>query len=187
MNKTTVVIIHGSFGDINENWIPYLKENLDPSQFDVIIPQFPVDNGQNLDSWTSTFKETVGDIKENMILVGHSIAPAFILSLLENSSKKAKGIIFVSGFLHDLGDKDFDRVNHTFTHSHFNWEKIRENFEDGFSFHGNDDPYVPAWMGEEIAKNLNIDLMLIEDGGHLNIAAGFKEFPALLEKVKEFA
>ena len=186
MQKNTVVIIHGSFGDPQENWIPYLKDNLTSENCNVITPQFPIKEKQNLESWTETFYKEIGQLNENTILVGHSIAPAFILSLLNNSNTKVKGILLVSGFLHDLGVKEFDDVNNTFTHEHFDWNHIKENFDFGFSFHGNDDPYVPAWMGEEIAINLGIELMLIEDGGHLNTSAGFREFPELLEKAREF-
>lgn len=185
MTKNTVVIVHGSFGDTQENWIPYLRDNLSTSGFNVITPQFPVGNAQNLQSWTEHFENTVGDLNENMILVGHSIAPAFFLSLLNKSSSKARAIFLVSGFLHDLGVEEFDSVNHTFTHANFDWEKIKSNFIYGHAFHGIDDPYVPLWMGEEVATNLGIELTPIENGGHLNIAAGFKEFPELLNKIKE--
>lgn len=185
MSKCKVVITHGSFGDTQENWIPYLRDNLASLGFNVITPQFPIGETQNLQNWTETFKNEVGELDQNTILVGHSIAPAFFMSLLSNVDIKVKAIILVSGFLHDLGVEEFDNVNHSFTHAEFDWEKIKNNFKYGHSFHGIDDPYVPLWMGEELATNLEIELTPIEKGGHLNIAAGFKEFPELLNKIKE--
>lgn len=186
MSKPTVVIVHGSYGDSNENWIPYLKQHLLIDNCDVITPQLPINEGQNLESWEKVFREKVGPLHGDMVLVGHSIAPAFILALLSESSTKVKGIVFVSGFLHNLGNNVFDKVNHTFTHFGFDWDKIVNSFETGFSFHGTDNPYVPLWMGEEIASKIDIELMPIINGGHLNADAGFNEFPALLEKVREY-
>lgn len=187
MSKTTVVIAHGSFGNVDENWIPYLKTNLLKENFDVIVPQFPLNDEQNLENWKSTFYNEVGDLSKDMILVGHSIAPAFLLSLLGESKTKVKAILLISAFLHDLGVEEFDLVNHSFTHAKFNWDLIKNNFTKGYSFHGKDDPYVPLWMGEEVAGLLNIPLEAIDNGGHLNISAGFQEFPELLYKILEFS
>lgn len=185
MSKIKIVILHGSFGDTEENWIPYLRDNLSLLGHEVITPQFPTGETQNLKNWTDHFHKSVGELAENMILVGHSIAPSFILSLLGNAQKKVKAVVLVSGFLHDLGVAEFDKVNHSFTHAEFDWEKIKNSFVNGHSFHGIDDPYVPLWMGEELATKLDIELTPIEHGGHLNITAGFKEFPELLNKIKE--
>ena len=186
MSKTTVVIVHGSFGNIDENWIPYAVKQLSADNCNVVVPQFPINSEQNFENWKLTFFEEVGPLREDMILVGHSIASAFILALLSESDIKLKGILLVSGFINDLGISEFDTVNHSFTHFGFDWDKIVNSFEIGYSFHGIDDPYVPLWMGEEIANKTDIELMPIENGGHLNTDAGFEEFPALLEKIREY-
>ncbi len=63
------VLIHGSFGDPEDNWFPQLKEKLEALGQEVIAPQFPVEkwdditkNGpevapknQSLDSWLAVF------------------------------------------------------------------------------------------------------------------------------------
>jgi predicted alpha/beta hydrolase family esterase len=186
MANTTVVILPRSFGDVNEYWIPYLKENLQSDSCNDIVPQFPIGDKQNLNSRKQTFNDQVRELTKDTVLVGHSIAPAFILSLLNESEVCVKGIVFVSGFLRDLGVEEFDKVNTTFTHASFNWGLIKNNFSNAYAFHSDDDPYVPIWMGQEIADKLNIELKPIKHGGHLNIAAGFKEFPLLLDKANEF-
>lgn len=185
MAISKIVIIHGTFGDPNENWIPYLRNNLSALGLDVIALQFPIGDSQNLKNWTKYFEENVGTLNQDMALVGHSIAPGFILALLQNSQTPVGAIFLVSAFLHDLGIDQFDKVNNSFTHFDFDFEKIKSNFEYGHSFHGVDDPYVPMWMGQEVALKLGIELTPIENGGHLNIDAGFKEFPELLNKIKE--
>jgi predicted alpha/beta hydrolase family esterase len=186
MSKSRVVIVHGSFGNVEENWIPYLKDSLIKRGCEVVVPQLPNGDDQNLANWQSIFLDQVGELDENTILVGHSIAPAFLLALLSIPNKKVKAFISVSGFLHDLGFPDFDLVNKTFTHYDFDWDTVKSNVHAGFAFHGVDDPYVPVWMGQEIADLLNVKLEEIPSGGHLNESAGFIEFPILLNKIIDF-
>lgn len=48
MNKA--LIINGSFLNPNENWYPWLEENLEHKDFEVLIPKFPTPNNQSFDN-----------------------------------------------------------------------------------------------------------------------------------------
>src|SRR5713226_1018540 len=78
-----VVIIHGSYGRPTENWFPWLAEQVQSYGHVVTIPALPTPAGQNIDAWKQAFREQVGALTPNMLLVGHSMGDRFTLRLLE--------------------------------------------------------------------------------------------------------
>ncbi|MFN8015691.1 MAG: alpha/beta hydrolase [Acidimicrobiia bacterium] len=179
-----VVLIHGSFGSPDENWFPWLKSQLEKQNINVVVPQFPIEEEQSFDSWIETFKSEVGKVKETDVLVGHSIGVAFILGLLEHVDTRITGCVLVSGFMRTLGFNEFDQVNKTFIENKIDYQKIKKKSDHFIMLHGDNDPYVPIEYGNEIAENLNCQLIEIENGGHLNEAAGYKEFPLVLQHIQ---
>ena len=104
---TTFYLIHGSYGNPNENWFPWLKEELEKDGHEVVAPTFPTPENQSLDSW----KEILSELPEDCVVIGHSLGVPFLLTLLE--TQKAKAAFFVAGFASLLGN-EFDEVNKTF-------------------------------------------------------------------------
>ena len=48
------IIIHGSFGSKDGNWFPWLKNELEKDNKDVVVPQMPVGVGnQNFENWSN--------------------------------------------------------------------------------------------------------------------------------------
>ena len=108
------IIFHGSFANAEGNWFPELKENLESLGQKVIVPQFPIDNWdevtkagsnflprhQNLTSWMQIFDEIYHDFKKNETLcfVGHSLGSLFILHVVARYKIKLDSAIFVSPF-----------------------------------------------------------------------------------------
>jgi predicted alpha/beta hydrolase family esterase len=82
-----------------------------------------------------------------------------------------------------LGDEHFDKLNHTFTHQVFDFEKIKQNAGKIFIIAGDNDPYVPISETETLADKLNTESILIKNGKHLNAEAGYTKFPELLTMI----
>ena len=152
---TNIIVIHGSYGNPNENWFPWLKSELEKLKCDVFVPKFPTPENQSLESWRNVFEEYRQHINENTILIGHSLGPAFLLDLLESLDKPVKSAFFISGFLGLLGSSDFDKINKTFTDRNFNWEKIKQNCKKFYIYHSDNDPYVPIKKATELAEKLD--------------------------------
>lgn len=176
-----VFIFHGAGGDPHENWFPWLKEELAEMGVEALVPAFPTPEGQSLESWKKVMEQYT--IEEDDILVGHSIAPALILRLLEKN--KVKAAFLVAGFLGSLNMGEFDKINASFFAEPFDWEVIKNNCENIFVFGSDDDPYVPIAKEEELAEKLGVEPIVVEGAGHFNTDAGYTEFPQLLEKIKE--
>jgi len=179
-------IIHGTFGHPQENWFPWLKEELEKLGFEVFVPAFPTPEGQSLESWMRAFEEFLPKVDWETIFVAHSIGPAFVLSVLERLEKPVKACFFVSGFVGSLGKREFDEFNDDIAKREFDWSKIRKNCGRFFLFHSDNDPYVPVEKARNLGRLLGARPIIVKGAGHFNEKAGYKEFPLLLEKIREF-
>jgi len=183
-----IFIIHGSYGNKEENWFPWIKEELEKEGHVVFIPEFSTPENQSLDKWTFEFSDGYGGlVDEDSILIGHSLGPAFILSLLEklNIPKPLKACFFVSGFLGLLNNEEFDKINKTFTTKEFDWKKIKQNCEKFHIIHSDNDPYVPLEKAKELAVKLDSEVKVIPQAGHFNESSGYTSFPELLNLINE--
>ncbi len=175
-----IVIVHGSYGNADGNWFPWLASRVRELGHEAMVPQFPTPNGQNLSNWLRVFDEQVGALSSNTVLVGHSLGVAFILRLLERTAEPIMGAFLVAGFLGPLDLPDFDRINAEFVLPPVNWPRVRRGAKSFFVYGSDDDPYVPLNRVEDIATALGVRMALMERAGHLNGDSGFSSFPALL-------
>ena len=199
------VILHGAFGNIDENWFPWLKKSLVAMGHEVFLEQYPVDswdtiekNGknnthtiQNLISWTNFFeKNTLPRLNksEGLVFFGHSLSPVFTLHLVLKFNLQLKGVLFASPFLEALNQEatwHFDVVNRTFYKKNFDWQKLKLLVPHSFVLYGDDDPYVPNHFPIDFAHYLQSTVIPVKNGGHLG--SNFKEFPLLLDLFKKIS
>lgn len=179
-----VVIIHGTNGTPQGNWLPWVADQVESTGNQAIVPRFPTPEGQNLNNWKATFAKEVGGLAPDVILVGHSIGVGLVLRLLEESDQPVTGSFLVSGFITTLGDDFFDPLVESFFQTPFNWKRIKQNAGQVFVYHGTDDPYVPVTQAKQIASELGVEPNLIPNGSHLNEGAGFTKLPQLWHDLK---
>ncbi|OGO89333.1 MAG: hypothetical protein A2Y24_04225 [Clostridiales bacterium GWE2_32_10] len=177
------VFIHGLEGDGNENWFPWLRQKLKDKGIDVITPRFPTPEDQSLENWFKVWEGYKDIVDEDTIFVGHSLGPAFVLNVLEESDVKVKSAYLVAPFVKLLGNEYVDGLNKTFVDKSFDWSKIKENCNDFNIYYSNNDPYVPEEASIEVAEKENGKAQKIEGAGHFNKAAGYMEFEKLYEDV----
>ena len=178
-------IIHGTGGSPQGNWFPWISSELKKLGQEVAVPQFPLDQQQNLSNWFKAFEATVGQLTSGHVLVGHSIGAAFVLRLLERASVKVAGAVLVAPFARQLDNPDFDPFNATFVEPAFDWTKIRKAADKFIVYSGDNDPYVPTSVGAEVARELGCECNLIEGGGHLNASSGYLSFERLLGDLRK--
>jgi len=179
-----VIIVHGTGGNPEKNWFPWLKAELEKLGCKVFVPTFPTPKDQSLENWLKTFRNYEKHLDKDSIVVGHSIGPAFLLSVLENLSSPIKAAFFVAGFTDLLNNPKFDELNKTFVTKSFDWKKIRDNCRKFYVINSSDDPYVPLEKGKKLAENLDTELIVLENAGHINQEFGFIKFDFLLQKIK---
>ena len=180
-----IFIIHGTGSDPNQNWLPWLKEQLEAEGHTVFVPEFPTPEDQSLDSWMDVIGNYMKHIHEDTVFVGHSLGPAFILSLLERLDVQVKLCVYVAGFTGNIGITEFDELNDSFVNKEFDWEKIRQASKGFLVINSDDDPYVPLQNGKDLAANLGVELDVMHGAGHINAESGFVMFEKLLGLLKE--
>ena len=178
-------LIHGAYGHSEENWFPWLKNKLEKLGHTVYVPKFPTPKGQTLENWMKVFDEYIHLVDENTVFIGHSLGPAFILSVLEKIDKPVKACFFASPALGTLGNPTFGSINESFVRKEFDWIKIKKNCEKFYAYIGDNDPYIPLKNAKLMTDKLDSELVLIENGGHLNESAGFTKFEKLFDDVVE--
>lgn len=179
-----VFIIHGVHGNPEENWLPWLKTELEGLGHQVFIPKFPTPEGNTLENWLKVFENYKDHLNKDSIVIGHSLGTPFLLTILEkNPVAKA---YFVAGYNPESlpeTDEWYPMVK-TFVDKPFNWGKIRKNCPNFTIYHADNDPYFPIQLAEDLAKELNTGVKLIKNAGHFNEAAGYTKFEKLLEDIK---
>jgi len=178
-----ILIIHGAYGNPNENWFPWLKTELEKLGHKIFVPEFPTPKNQSLKNWMNVFKDYEAYLDENSIVVGHSLGPSFLLSILEKLDKPVKSAFFVSGFINFLNNPNFDTMNKSFIDKNFNWQKIKQNCNKFYIIHSDNDPYVPLNQSKQLATNLDTEVLIIKNGGHFNTDAGYTKFDFILDKI----
>lgn len=176
-----VYLIHGFEGSPNGGWRPYLMRELAKQDIYACSLSMPNPDVPILNDWMSEIQRCVDrDIKDDVYLVGHSLGGTAILHYLEKfNSQNLKGVIIISApcsqnsneKIKDFLDKDFD------------WNLIKNKINNVVIIHGDNDPLVPLSDAQKITSELNGELIIIPNGGHLNGSSGFTELPEALSAI----
>jgi len=178
----TALIIHGIYGDPEENWFPWLKKELEEKGWDVYVPHFPTKEDLTPKDWWEALEPYEKYINEDSIIIGHSLGVAFALKIIEKHSIKAAFLIATAW---GVTGNEFDPIMGPIANQEFDWNLIKKNCSTFKILHGDNDPYLKVERAETLATNLNTDFELIEGAGHFNESAGYTEFPLLLERIGE--
>ena len=176
-----VLILHGIFGWAGENWTQWLNDGLTARNYNVMMPNLPNADQPYRAEWLEFIKLTIGQNSDDLIIVGHSIGATSALDYAEESHPhKIKALVSVSGIAEDYGNQ----LNSYFLkQKNINFDKVNGNLEKVFVYYGENDPYVTQEELAYVAEKLNVKPTIIKNGGHLNEAAGYTEFPELLNDI----
>lgn len=175
----TFLIIHGSGGNPQESWFPWLKQKLEADGHRVFIPQFPnTPETQTVENWMEVIESY--PIDNQTIAIGHSLGVAFLLNLLER--RKFAASYLVAGFT-GLLNNQFDPAIQNIANRDFDWEAIRSNCPEFYIYYSDDDPYVKPEKAFALGEKLGIEPILVEGAGHFNTESGFTEFEELYKKI----
>jgi predicted alpha/beta hydrolase family esterase len=181
---SNVFIFHGTEGHPQENWFPWLKQELKAKGYDVTVPQFPSPPvvPAKISEWFDVLKDYEDKINEDTVIVGHSLGGIFTLRVLEKLNHPIKTAFFVGAPIGVRPVLNYDRDS-AFSGFDFDWENIKQKAKNFVVYHSDDDPYVGLDNGKELAKHLGVELSFIPNAGHFNKRAGYTKFEDLKSKL----
>jgi predicted alpha/beta hydrolase family esterase len=188
------VYFHGAFGSPAENWFPHLKQALQMKNQNVIAPQFPVDNwdemvkngpniplsNQNLSNWLKTFDEFYTQnilSTDELCFIGHSLGPVFILHIVCKYQIRLKSAIFVCPFLGPLDMWEFNHANGSFYKNDFDWGELKHLIPKSYVILSDNDPYVKNEYSLEFAGKLGSQVTVLHNAGHISESSGYLILP----------
>jgi predicted alpha/beta hydrolase family esterase len=179
-----VFIIHGFNGSPNGGWRPWLMGEL--AKYDIYGCSLPMPrpNSPIKEEWLNTISGAVGDLREEIFLVGHSLGVPAILRYLETLKEKEKvgGVVLVSGPFNLIKRNGYENVN-KFLEDSFDFEKIKKVCKNFVIIHGDNDKAVPFSDALKYSEIFSCNLITIHNGGHLNGFNGWRELPEVLESL----
>jgi predicted alpha/beta hydrolase family esterase len=177
-----VIIVHGFNSNPSMNFYPWLRDSLRERGFEVVAPELPlvVEGDLDLPAVIEKMKAEVGYLKNDDILVGHSLGAFVILRYLEavEMTETPRAVIMIAAPFNVskpelrslfIADLDADVLM---------W-KAREFVV----VHSRDDNMVPFEHGEKLASLLKARLVATQNDGHF---LG-ERYPVLLETVEEIS
>jgi len=175
-------IFHGTAGSPEGNWFPWLKRELEAHGIPTTVPRFPTPDGESLEAWFRVLDSQEAKIGPHSLLIGHSKGGIFLLKVLERLKEPVETAVFVSA---PVGVKPilYYDVDKKFSNFDFDWTKIRNKAGQFIVFHSDNDPYVSLANGQQLAKELGVDLTFIPNAGHINVESGYTEFPNILKAI----
>ena len=150
----------------------------------------PNPNEPKCNKWVEEISRNIPEVSEDIFLIGHSLGTPAILNYLETleTEKRLGGVFLVAGPCEALdinnSNSNIRKIDDFFTHL-FDFEKIKNKAKKFIVIHGSDDKSVPLSHAEKTSKELNGELIIIKDGGHLSGWNGFNTLHQLLDKFKE--
>lgn len=182
------LILHGTLGNPDDNWFPWVSAELQKLGHQTLRPQLPTPDGQTPANWIKTISDSVkklGGANKNLIIIAHSRSPLAVCQYLQTIDTSIPACFFISGFASRFPIiKPYDELNYPFDDLGADWNKVKSNCRKFYCFGSDNDPYVPQTALNDFAAKLDTKLNIIPNAGHFNSSSGFTTFPQLLAKIK---
>merc|ERR1712034_159458 len=157
--RAVIIPGNGSGNVHRSNWYGWLYEKLNKMEnFSCELKDMPDPVTAFESSWLPFMKDELL-VDEQTIIIGHSSGSAAAMRYAE--SHKVYGIVLVSAYTLDLGDK-LEHESGYFNRP-WDWNKIKENVEWICQFASSDDPFLRYHEQKEVAEGLSAELYEFSD------------------------
>ena len=185
------VILHGTDGNPEANWFPWLKAKLEEQGYEVWVPELPGNHTPNRQVYNDFLLSSGWDFMDN-IVVGHSSGAVQILNLLMDERCPRIRLGVMVGAWAGMEGADTERMKaagldpeqfkDTFPPEGFDFERIKSQADRLAFVHGDNDPYCPLEQARYLAEKLDAEITIIPKGHHLGTK--FTELPELWDIIK---
>jgi predicted alpha/beta hydrolase family esterase len=175
------ILIHGNGGaKPTDNWLPYLKRELEKIGIQTEAPQFPDADLARASYWIPFLKDTL-KADEKTIIIGHSSGAIAAMKFAEEN--RILGSVLVGAYHSDLGIEN-EKLSGYFD-APWDWESIRKNQEWIIQFASTDDPWIPIAEARYVSEHLKTEYYEFSDRGHFGGDREAKEFKECVTVLKK--
>jgi predicted alpha/beta hydrolase family esterase len=175
---TKIIIIHGNGGGTgSDQWIPWLKKQLESRGFEVLNPTFP----DNYDAKRSIWIPYLDTLKvdDNTIIVGWSSGAIAAMRYAEEHTIKA--LVLVGACYTDLGEES-EKISGYYDDP-WQWNAIKSNQKWIAQFGSINDPVIPIEESRFVHEKLGTEYYEFPDKFHFGYPESMPTFPELLEVI----
>ncbi len=171
--------------------MPWLKKELEASDYQVVEPAMPETDHPVIDTWVSHLSEAVGELDAHTYFVGHSIGCQTILRYLERESdKKAGGCVFVAGWfkLDNLESEEDKEIAQPWLKDNIDFSRVLNTTREFFVINSSNDEYGCIEENKRLfEEKLGAKVVVLENKGHLTEGDGVTKLPEVLKAIQEVA
>lgn len=173
------ILIHGNGGGKpTDNWLPYLKNELEKIGVAVEAPQFPDSDLARSSYWIPFLKDTL-KADEHTLLIGHSSGAIAAMKFAEKYP--LLGSVLVGAYHTDLG-MEKEKLSGYFD-ADWNWDAIKKNQKWIIQFADVKDPWIPIEEARFVHQKLATDYHESNGQGHFGGDHYKETFPEALEAI----
>lgn len=175
------LILHGTDGNSQENWFPWLQKKLEDLGYQVWTPDLPDAHKPNLQKYNEHIsKNSDFEINKETIIIGHSSGAVAIFGLLASLPEQVRvnACYLVGSFKNDL---EWDALSDLFLVP-FNFKKIKKYSKYWYFIHSDNDPYCPLEHAQFLRKQIGGELIVLPGQKHFSVGAYgdyYRKFPFL--------
>ena len=176
------LILHGTDGNSESNWFPWLKHQLEDASWEVWVPDLPNAHEPNIKRYNEyIFANSDWVFDNDTVIVGHSSGAVAALGLLKKLPDEVKidRVILIGSFNDNLGWSNLDGLFEI----PFDFETIKRRVNKFIFIHSDDDPYCPLDHAEYLSEQLDGKLIILPGQKHFSVETDpkYKTFPLLKE------
>lgn len=175
--KKSILLLHGFTGNSQSYFLPFLADRY--SAHTVFCPSFPDPNTPDIDAWTKVVKEL--PTKKFDLVVAHSLAGAFAVSLLGRGIIETKALVMISA---SSGPKNNPYMS-SFLRYPLDFETVKKAVPTIVTVQSFDDPWTFPEEGILNVKYTGGYGLFFADKGHFETTDLPQEVLATLDRLLE--
>lgn len=175
--KTALILI-GWQQPLSGNWYIWLKKELEKKGYRVFLPDLPTmqDDYPDMQQLLDYIERNI-PIDDQTIVFGHSLGAVLGLRLAER--KVFNKLFLIAGWDFD----DLTAEHRSFWQDKIDHTTIKENVKEIYCITSDNDPFMTAFIVEQMSKRLNGIYVLIENAGHFTEKYDSRQIPQLLSYI----
>lgn len=186
MNKRkNVLLIHG-FNGVPKIFY-YFKKELETQGYNVIIPEFPIREEININSYFKVFDIYKEIINKNLIVIAHSLGNSMFIKYICKNNLQVGLYISLAGFAEAFcvdGKDILNKVIEPLTISSEEKAKIINLINEKYSIYSDNDHIVPFKILKEYSLAMNSKPIFIPGIGHMGKKSGLETLPQVIDIIQ---